>query len=176
MLTYVQRLWRISRKHGRSSPVSKGYSRFSFQSEQREIRCMDLGKTALGNWKAQQGGCTHIQKISPFSSPLQLHAVLQRPQRPQVHELWHGILQTLPQAEPPHGGTRRPRIEYRYRHTVFFFFFFFFVGRTPFVVLRGAMFIAPFRGRRPFASVFHSIILYLLDEMRSPLDVAQARL
>ena len=22
---------------------------------------MDLGKTALGNWKAQQGGCTHIQ-------------------------------------------------------------------------------------------------------------------
>ncbi|KAH9005121.1 hypothetical protein EDB86DRAFT_1719979 [Lactarius hatsudake] len=27
----------------------------------REIRCMDLGKTALGNWKAQQGGCTHIQ-------------------------------------------------------------------------------------------------------------------
>ncbi|KAF8478707.1 hypothetical protein DFH94DRAFT_694056 [Russula ochroleuca] len=27
----------------------------------REIRCMDLGMTALGNWKAQQGGCTHIQ-------------------------------------------------------------------------------------------------------------------
>jgi hypothetical protein len=22
---------------------------------------MDLGVTALGNWKAQQGGCTHIQ-------------------------------------------------------------------------------------------------------------------
>jgi hypothetical protein len=22
---------------------------------------MDLGRTALGNWKAQQGGCTHIQ-------------------------------------------------------------------------------------------------------------------
>jgi hypothetical protein len=26
---------------------------------------MDLGMTALGNWKAQQGGCTHIQ-VSPL--------------------------------------------------------------------------------------------------------------
>jgi hypothetical protein len=26
---------------------------------------MDLGMTALGNWKAQQGGCTHIQVTSP---------------------------------------------------------------------------------------------------------------
>jgi hypothetical protein len=26
---------------------------------------MDLGMTALGNWKAQQGGCTHIQVRSP---------------------------------------------------------------------------------------------------------------
>ncbi|KAH9043266.1 hypothetical protein EDB85DRAFT_1914351 [Lactarius pseudohatsudake] len=40
----------------------------------REIRCMDLGKTALGNWKAQQGGCTHIQvrlRVFPhFAYPL----------------------------------------------------------------------------------------------------------
>ncbi|KAI0258836.1 hypothetical protein BC834DRAFT_909522 [Gloeopeniophorella convolvens] len=28
---------------------------------------MDLGKTALGNWKAQQGGCTHIQVGYPSS-------------------------------------------------------------------------------------------------------------
>jgi len=28
-----------------------------------------------------------------------------------VHELRYGILQALPQAEPPHGGARRPRIE-----------------------------------------------------------------
>ncbi|KAI0273600.1 hypothetical protein BC834DRAFT_966104 [Gloeopeniophorella convolvens] len=33
----------------------------------REIRCMDLGKTALGNWKAQQGGCTHIQFFNDIS-------------------------------------------------------------------------------------------------------------
>ncbi|KAF8275046.1 hypothetical protein EI94DRAFT_20776 [Lactarius quietus] len=37
-------------------PASEGYP-----ASTREIRCMDLGKTALGNWKAQQGGCTHIQ-------------------------------------------------------------------------------------------------------------------
>jgi len=37
-------------------PASGGYP-----ASTREIRCMDLGKTALGNWKAQQGGCTHIQ-------------------------------------------------------------------------------------------------------------------
>ncbi len=34
---------------------------------------MDLGKTALGNWKAQQGGCTHIQVrlhlLHIFASP-----------------------------------------------------------------------------------------------------------
>jgi hypothetical protein len=27
---------------------------------------MDLGVTALGNWKAQQGGCTHIQ-VGPYA-------------------------------------------------------------------------------------------------------------
>jgi hypothetical protein len=37
-------------------------------TEKREIRCMDLGKTALGNWKAQQGGCTHIQVRSLIRS------------------------------------------------------------------------------------------------------------
>ncbi|KAN0123883.1 hypothetical protein V8E52_002373 [Russula decolorans] len=37
-------------------PASGGYP-----ASTREIRCMDLGMTALGNWKAQQGGCTHIQ-------------------------------------------------------------------------------------------------------------------
>jgi len=29
----------------------------------------------------------------------------------KMHELRYGILQALPQAEPPHGGARRPRIE-----------------------------------------------------------------
>jgi hypothetical protein len=38
---------------------------FFISRKKREIRCMDLGMTALGNWKAQQGGCTHIQVRSP---------------------------------------------------------------------------------------------------------------
>jgi hypothetical protein len=57
---------------------------------------MDLGKTALGNWKAQQGGCTHIQvrlRVLTFdypflciiSTPVRI-AVFQRNQRPQVSD------------------------------------------------------------------------------------------
>ncbi|KAI0062293.1 hypothetical protein BV25DRAFT_1804301, partial [Artomyces pyxidatus] len=34
---------------------------------QREIRCMDLGDTALGNYKASQGGCTQIQFFNEVS-------------------------------------------------------------------------------------------------------------
>lgn len=37
-------------------PASGGYP-----ATTREIRCMDLGGEALGNYKAQQGGCTQIQ-------------------------------------------------------------------------------------------------------------------
>jgi hypothetical protein len=168
-----------------------------FFFQKREIRCMDLGMTALGNWKAQQGGCTHIQvrsptpildrnrrvsqggriPLSPPPAPLPpffgptcssstrsmtsstfpfltlpyldrtdlqktlFLLLLTHPSHPyysgarhysgnaitsppgfllplpfttfpveKVHKLRHGILQTLPQAKPPYGGTRRPRI------------------------------------------------------------------
>jgi hypothetical protein len=58
---------------------------------------MDLGKTALGNWKAQQGGCTHIQvrltcvhiRLPVFFAHLSQAAriaVFQRNQRPQVSD------------------------------------------------------------------------------------------
>ena len=36
---------------------------------------MDLGKTALGNWKAQQGGCTHIQ-VRPTCAHIPLPVVV----------------------------------------------------------------------------------------------------
>jgi hypothetical protein len=131
---------------------------------------MDLGKTALGNWKAQQGGCTHIQVRVPFKRsysavglrisqgrsnppPFPFFFTLQffneindlkyvfprlkkkktfptpHPPSPasssvvrvvvvadtsssgvffnfKVHQLWHGILETLSQAKPPHGSAR----------------------------------------------------------------------
>lgn len=73
-LTHVQRLSRVPCEHGSSSkrsdahaPDDPFYCHFHF-TEKREIRCMDLGKTALGNWKAQQGGCTHIQVRSLIRS------------------------------------------------------------------------------------------------------------
>lgn len=74
-----QRPWRVPCEHGGFEPPPscrrKGmmtrnpdfflmifpfFISFHF-TRKREIRCMDLGMTALGNWKAQQGGCTHIQ-------------------------------------------------------------------------------------------------------------------
>jgi len=43
---------------------------------------MDLGKTALGNWKAQQGGCTHIQVrlhvLHIFASPPPLLRIISK--------------------------------------------------------------------------------------------------
>jgi hypothetical protein len=53
---------------------------------------MDLGKTALGNWKAQQGGCTHIQvratcahiRLPVFAHFLKMEALL--PPRPLVFQ------------------------------------------------------------------------------------------
>ena len=36
----------------------------------------------------------------------------------KVHELRHGILQALPQAKPPYGGARCPRIAYNCRHII----------------------------------------------------------
>src|SRR6266404_810991 len=51
-----------------SSQSTHSLNPFYFLTRKREIRCMDLGQTALGNWKAQQGGCTHIQ-VSHTCSP-----------------------------------------------------------------------------------------------------------
>ena len=129
---------------------------------------MDLGKTALGNWKAQQGGCTHIQVGPSYTDARPSSAHISRlgripppcsssttsvtsseflpifdffffvarknllthwggfsfllppfplfffprhvPHFEKVHELWDGILQTLPPTKPPHGGARCPRV------------------------------------------------------------------
>jgi len=44
-------------------PPSDGYP-----SRTREIRCMDLGREALGSYKAREGGCTHIQFFNESDS------------------------------------------------------------------------------------------------------------
>ncbi|KAI0006005.1 hypothetical protein BJV74DRAFT_13573 [Russula compacta] len=60
-------IWQTNICHHRTYPPLRSVSC------KHQIRCMDLGNTALGNWKAQQGGCTHIQVGEipplPFSSP-----------------------------------------------------------------------------------------------------------
>ncbi|KAL5529161.1 hypothetical protein ACEPAG_5135 [Sanghuangporus baumii] len=39
-------------------------ARGNYPEKAVSIRCMDLGKEALGNYKAEEGGCSHTQFIN----------------------------------------------------------------------------------------------------------------
>lgn len=94
---------------------------------------MDLGVTALGNWKAQQGGCTHIQ-VGPLRrcstaagahpTPL-FFAVLQRDQRSQVRLLssplpWDGRTEENLLTHPPRTPLPLPPPAFCFRVWSFF--------------------------------------------------------